>query len=78
MRNESRRPGFTKVEFLVILFINVILIALLYPAIKLPNPDGPVGKMIPVTTPDEKTCRSRIWDFFYSSAQLGANQGSGA
>lgn len=54
MRNEPRRSGFTKMEFLVIIFINVILIALLYPAIKPPNPDGPVGKMIPVTTPDEK------------------------
>ncbi|QDU50436.1 hypothetical protein [Gimesia panareensis] len=50
---KSKRAAFTKVEFLVIIFIIIILIVLLYPAIQPPNPDGPVGKLIPVTAPDE-------------------------
>lgn len=55
MSDEPRRSGFTKVEFLVIIFINVILIALLYPAVKqAQHPDGPLGKLIPETAPDEK------------------------
>ncbi|QDT26661.1 hypothetical protein Enr10x_19710 [Gimesia panareensis] len=51
---KSKRAAVTKVEFLVIIFIIIILIALLYPAIQPPNSDGPLGKLIPVTAPDEK------------------------
>lgn len=52
MRNTG---GFTKWEFLVVVLINVMLIALLYPAVQQTHdPNGPPGKMIPETLPDEE------------------------
>lgn len=55
MMKDSKRIGFTKWELLVVVLINVALIALLVPAVQQArNPDGPHGKLIPVTAPLEE------------------------
>lgn len=55
LMKQARRSGFTKWELLVVILINVILIVLVYSAVEqVRDPNGPHGKMIPVSPPNEK------------------------
>lgn len=55
MMKDSKRIGFTKWELLVVVLINVVLIALLVPAVQQARgPAGPHGKKIPDSAPQEE------------------------